>query len=40
MDKADKETVWKAFWDQQRSVRSPGMLLQEWNAIDRAQFDA
>lgn len=40
MDKVQKETVWKAFWERQRTARSPGVLSQEWNAIGRAQFDA
>ncbi|NVD45452.1 class I SAM-dependent methyltransferase [Qipengyuania atrilutea] len=40
MDKVRKEKVWKAFWDRQRTVRTPGVVSQQWDAISRAQFDA
>lgn len=40
MDRGKKEQVWKAFWNRQRSARSPSVVSTEWDAVSKAQFEA
>ena len=40
MDRAEKEEVWKSFWQRERSASSPAIVSTQWNAISKAQFDA
>ncbi len=40
MDRSAKEQVWKAFWERQRTAKSPAVVSSEWNAISKAQFEA
>lgn len=40
MNKAEKEEVWKSFWQRERSASTPAIVSTEWNEISKAQFEA
>lgn len=40
MKREEKEKIWTAFWERQRSVTSSAVVSTEWNAISKAQFEA